>query len=75
MAIFFHETLGLPELGSVKDISYLKKTLGLQIGRMNAGEEERAALEKFRKNFDEAYKNSTSTSLNWAIHNWAKDNK
>jgi hypothetical protein len=41
---------------------------------MSAEQAEKAALDKFRKHFDEAYKNSTSTSLNWAIHNWAKDN-
>ncbi|CAB4036806.1 phosphatidylinositol 4,5-bisphosphate 3-kinase catalytic subunit beta isoform [Paramuricea clavata] len=66
---------GLPELRSVKDIEYLKKTLGLNSGQMNAEEAEKAALLKFRKCFDEAYKNSTSTSLNWAIHNWARDNR
>ncbi len=59
----------------MKDIEYLKKTLGLKSGAMSAEEAEEAALDKFRKHFDEAYKNSTSTSLNWAIHNWAKDNK
>lgn len=66
---------GLPELRQVKDIIYLKKTLGLKSGNKNLENEEAYALGEFRKKFQEAYKNSTSTSLNWAVHNWAKDNK
>lgn len=70
-----NNSVGLPELRSVKDISYLKKTLGLTNGRKSVGEDEKNVLEEFRNNFNQAYKNSNSTSLNWAVHNWAKDNK
>lgn len=66
---------GLPELREVKDISYLKKTLGLTSNSKGSDNDETAALEEFSKNFEKAYKNSTSTSLNWAVHNWARDNK
>lgn len=69
--------LGLPELRSAADIQHLQNTLGLKSDEKDMCEEEleKAALKKFRKNFDDAYKNSTSTSLNWAIHMWARDNK
>lgn len=70
-----NNSLGLPELRSVKDISHLKKTLGLTNGRRSVEEDERSVLEEFRNNFNQAYKNSTSTSLNWAVHNWARDNR
>jgi phosphatidylinositol-4,5-bisphosphate 3-kinase catalytic subunit alpha/beta/delta len=33
------------------------------------------ALEHFRSKFDEALSNSWKTSLNWASHNFAKNNK
>ena len=65
---------GLPELREVKDISYLKKTLGLTSSSKFFDTDEAAALNQFGKNFEKAYKNSTSTSLNWAVHNWARDN-
>lgn len=35
---------------------------------------EQAALNHFRNNFEEAKKNSWKVSVNWAIHNNAKDN-
>ncbi|XP_065339767.1 phosphatidylinositol 4,5-bisphosphate 3-kinase catalytic subunit beta isoform [Cloeon dipterum] len=59
---------GLPELSSEKDLSYLQETLALQ-------KTEEEALEHFRSKFDEALSNSWKTSLNWASHNFAKNNK
>ncbi|KAG5883732.1 hypothetical protein JTB14_024233 [Gonioctena quinquepunctata] len=59
---------GLPELSSEKDLNYLRETLV-----MNKTEEE--ALLHFRSKFDEALSNSWKTSVNWATHNIAKNNK
>jgi len=59
---------GLPELGSEKDLQYLRETLVL-----NKTDEE--ALAHFRAKFDEALSNSWKTSLNWASHNISKNNK
>lgn len=59
---------GLPELSSEKDLNYLRDTLVL-----NKTEQE--ALAHFRAKFDEALANSWKTSLNWASHNVAKNNK
>ncbi|KAJ8947735.1 hypothetical protein NQ318_017997 [Aromia moschata] len=59
---------GLPELSSEKDLNYLRETLVL-----NKTDEE--ALLHFRAKFDEALSNSWKTSLNWASHNIAKNNK
>ncbi|CAH1990801.1 unnamed protein product [Acanthoscelides obtectus] len=59
---------GLPELSSEKDLNYLRETLV-----MNKTEDE--ALAHFRAKFDEALSNSWKTSLNWASHNIAKNNK
>lgn len=59
---------GLPELSSEKDLNYLKDTLVL-----NKTDQE--ALAHFRAKFDEALANSWKTSLNWASHNVAKNNK
>ncbi|XP_023030262.1 phosphatidylinositol 3-kinase 92E [Leptinotarsa decemlineata] len=59
---------GLPELTSEKDLNYLRDTLV-----MNKTEEE--ALQHFRSKFDEALSNSWKTSVNWATHNIAKNNK
>ncbi|XP_059475620.1 phosphatidylinositol 4,5-bisphosphate 3-kinase catalytic subunit beta isoform [Neocloeon triangulifer] len=59
---------GLPELSSEKDLMYLQETLALQ-------KTEEEALEHFRSKFDEALSNSWKTSLNWASHNFAKNNK
>ncbi|CAG9819182.1 unnamed protein product [Phaedon cochleariae] len=59
---------GLPELSSEKDLNYLRDTLVL-----NKTDEE--ALLHFRSKFDEALSNSWKTSVNWATHNIAKNNK
>ncbi|XP_050305092.1 phosphatidylinositol 4,5-bisphosphate 3-kinase catalytic subunit delta isoform [Anthonomus grandis grandis] len=59
---------GLPELSSEKDLQYLRETLVL-----NKTDEE--ALEHFRAKFNEALRNSWSTSVNWASHNISKNNK
>nr|XP_018902794.1 PREDICTED: LOW QUALITY PROTEIN: phosphatidylinositol 4,5-bisphosphate 3-kinase catalytic subunit delta isoform [Bemisia tabaci] len=59
---------GLPELSSEKDLQYLQDTL-----KMDLSEDE--ALTHFRSKFDEALSNSWKTSLNWASHNLAKNNK
>ncbi|CAH1115059.1 unnamed protein product [Psylliodes chrysocephalus] len=59
---------GLPELSSEKDLNYLRDTLV-----MNKSDEE--ALLHFRSKFDEALSNSWKTSVNWATHNIAKNNK
>ncbi|XP_046678812.1 phosphatidylinositol 4,5-bisphosphate 3-kinase catalytic subunit delta isoform [Homalodisca vitripennis] len=59
---------GLPELSSEKDLNYLRDTLVLD-------KTEQDALAHFRSKFDEALCNSWKTSLNWASHNLAKNNK
>nr|XP_022907614.1 phosphatidylinositol 4,5-bisphosphate 3-kinase catalytic subunit delta isoform [Onthophagus taurus]XP_022907621.1 phosphatidylinositol 4,5-bisphosphate 3-kinase catalytic subunit delta isoform [Onthophagus taurus] len=59
---------GLPELSSEKDLNYLKETLVLSMS-------EKDALAHFRSKFDEALSNSWKTSVNWATHNLAKNNK
>lgn len=59
---------GLPELSSEKDLAYLRETLVLDLC-------EQDALSHFRSKFDEALSNSWKTSLNWASHNMAKNNK
>ncbi|XP_077283888.1 phosphatidylinositol 3-kinase 92E [Arctopsyche grandis] len=59
---------GLPELSSEKDLVYLRETLVLDLT-------EAEALSHFRSKFDEALSNSWKTSLNWASHNMAKNNK
>ncbi|KAJ1528067.1 hypothetical protein ONE63_007985 [Megalurothrips usitatus] len=59
---------GLPELSCEKDLNYLRDTLVL-----NKTEEQ--AIAHFRAKFDEAIANSWKTSLNWASHNFAKNNK
>lgn len=59
---------GLPELSSVKDLEYLRDTLQLE-------RTEAEALKHFRLKFREAVKNSFQLSVNWWIHNVAKDNK
>lgn len=59
---------GLPELSSEKDLNYLKDTLVLNFS-------EEMALEHFRSKFSEALENSWTTSLNWATHNFSKNNK
>ncbi|KAJ3643840.1 hypothetical protein Zmor_026526 [Zophobas morio] len=59
---------GLPELSSEKDLNYIRDTLVLS-------KSEEDALNHFRSKFDEALSNSWKTSLNWASHNLAKNNK
>ncbi|XP_075148602.1 phosphatidylinositol 3-kinase 92E [Haematobia irritans] len=59
---------GLPELSSEKDLNYLKETLVLDYSTEKA-------LEHFRSKFSEALANSWKTSLNWASHNFSKNNK
>ncbi|CAD6992165.1 phosphatidylinositol 4,5-bisphosphate 3-kinase catalytic subunit delta isoform [Ceratitis capitata] len=59
---------GLPELSSEKDLNYLKETLVLDYT-------EDKAREHFRSKFSEALVNSWKTSLNWASHNFSKNNK
>ena len=58
---------GLPELRSLDDIGYLRKTLVLSLS-------EEDAIKDFRKKFDHAIKNSFSTSMNWFAHNVRRDN-
>ncbi|PSN34153.1 hypothetical protein C0J52_10044 [Blattella germanica] len=59
---------GLPELSSEKDLNYLRDTLVMEMS-------EQDALTHFRSKFEEALCNSWKTSLNWASHNMAKNNK
>ncbi|KAK9501564.1 hypothetical protein O3M35_012267 [Rhynocoris fuscipes] len=59
---------GLPELSSENDLNYLRETLVLDLS-------EDDALGHFQSKFDEALGNSWKTSLNWASHNMAKNNK
>uniref|UniRef100_T1H2Q8 PI3K/PI4K catalytic domain-containing protein n=1 Tax=Megaselia scalaris TaxID=36166 RepID=T1H2Q8_MEGSC len=59
---------GLPELSSEKDLNYLKETLVLKLSEVEA-------LEHFRSKFSDALENSWTTSLNWATHNFSKNNK
>lgn len=58
---------GLPELRSLDDIGYLRKTLVLSLS-------EEDAIKDFRKKFDHAINNSFSTSMNWFAHNVKRDN-
>ncbi|KAJ0180329.1 hypothetical protein K1T71_003733 [Dendrolimus kikuchii] len=58
---------GLPELSSEKDLQYLRETLVLDLS-------EEKAMEHFRQKFTDAVKNSWTTSFNWAIHNFDKNN-
>lgn len=58
---------GLPELRSLDDIGYLRKTLVLSLS-------EGEAIEDFRKKFNYAINNSFSTSMNWFAHNVKRDN-
>lgn len=59
---------GLPELSSEKDLNYLRETLVLDLS-------EAEAREHFKSKFSEALANSWKTSLNWASHNFSKNNK
>uniref|UniRef100_A0A182KF04 phosphatidylinositol 3-kinase n=1 Tax=Anopheles christyi TaxID=43041 RepID=A0A182KF04_9DIPT len=59
---------GLPELSSEKDLNYLRETLVLD----KTDEEARI---HFKLKFSEALANSWKTSLNWASHNFSKNNR
>ncbi|XP_062699657.1 phosphatidylinositol 4,5-bisphosphate 3-kinase catalytic subunit beta isoform-like [Aedes albopictus] len=59
---------GLPELSSEKDLNYLRETLVLDLP-------EEDARTHFKSKFSEALANSWKTSLNWASHNFSKNNK
>ncbi|XP_050079689.1 phosphatidylinositol 4,5-bisphosphate 3-kinase catalytic subunit beta isoform [Anopheles maculipalpis] len=59
---------GLPELSSEKDLNYLRETLVLD----KTDEEARI---HFMHKFSEALANSWKTSLNWASHNFSKNNR
>ncbi|XP_059803922.1 phosphatidylinositol 4,5-bisphosphate 3-kinase catalytic subunit beta isoform [Hypanus sabinus] len=61
-------TAGLPELGSIKDIQYLKDSLAL-------GKSDEEALKQFRQKFDEALRESWTTKVNWMAHIVAKDGR
>ncbi|ALC46695.1 Pi3K92E [Drosophila busckii] len=59
---------GLPELSSEKDLNYLRETLVLDYTEENA-------RKHFKGKLNEALSNSWKTSLNWASHNFSKNNK
>jgi phosphatidylinositol-4,5-bisphosphate 3-kinase catalytic subunit alpha/beta/delta len=78
---------GLPEVSSEKDLNYLRETLvsfDMSLPStpfitlfflsqvLDLSEDE--ALKHFRSKFDEALQNSWKTSLNWASHNFSKNN-
>ncbi|XP_026329158.1 phosphatidylinositol 4,5-bisphosphate 3-kinase catalytic subunit delta isoform [Hyposmocoma kahamanoa] len=58
---------GLQELRSEEDLQYLRETLVLDLS-------EDRAMEHFRLKFEEAVKNSWTTTVNWTIHNIDKNN-
>jgi phosphatidylinositol-4,5-bisphosphate 3-kinase len=75
---------GLPELSSEKDLNYIRDTLVrsscfwnfvMRVRFQALSKNEEDALKHFRAKFDEALSNSWKTSLNWASHNLAKNNK
>lgn len=51
----------MPELQSIEDIMYLRKTLAID-------ETDEKALEFFRSQFNEAYRLSYTTKLDWMCH-------
>ena len=55
------QSCGIPELQSVDDVEYLRKTLQVE-------KSEREALEYFQKQFYEAYGGSWTTKLDWLAH-------
>ncbi|KAF2351966.1 Phosphatidylinositol 3-kinase C2 domain [Trinorchestia longiramus] len=59
---------GLQELQDERDLAYINDRLQLSLS-------DEEALQHFRKEFGEAMKNSWKTSLNWAFHAMAKDNR
>jgi phosphatidylinositol-4,5-bisphosphate 3-kinase catalytic subunit alpha/beta/delta len=79
---------GLPELSSEKDLNYLRETLvSSKVSSVFGSShdtlysfsqvldlEENEAIKHFRSKFEEALQNSWKTSLNWASHNFSKNN-
>lgn len=57
----------MPELQSIEDILYLRKTLAID-------ETDGKALEYFRNQFYEAYKLSYTTKIDWMCHALNKKN-
>ena len=57
----------MPELQSIEDILYLRKTLAID-------ETDDRALEYFRNQFNEAYKLSFTTKIDWMCHALNKKN-
>ena len=57
----------MPELRSVEDIMYLRNTLAID-------ETEERAREWFRYQFDESYRRSYTTKVDWAFHALNKKN-
>ena len=55
------QSCGIPELQSVDDVEYLRKTLQVE-------KSETEALEYFQKQFYEAYGGSWTTKLDWLAH-------
>ena len=53
---------GLPELRSLEDIDYLRKTLALSLS-------EEDAIKDFNKKLEYAIKNSYFTAIDWFWHN------
>jgi phosphatidylinositol-4,5-bisphosphate 3-kinase len=58
----------MPELQSVGDIIYLRKTLAIDLA-------DDAAREYFRKQFHEAHRLSFTTKLDWVCHALNKKNQ
>ncbi|RDD40507.1 Phosphatidylinositol 4,5-bisphosphate 3-kinase catalytic subunit beta isoform [Trichoplax sp. H2] len=58
---------GIPELSSIRDIRYLLETLKLS-------SHEAEALRSFQGKYNDAVRNGWKATLNWVIHNNAKDN-
>ena len=55
---------GIPELQSLDDIGYLRKTLAVE-------KTEREALEYFQQQLNEAHDGAWTTKLDWFFH-WVK---
>ena len=58
---------GIPQLSSIKSIHFLKNTLQPHLP-------EETALQNFREKFTEALKSGWKTQLNFAAHNFTRDN-
>lgn len=53
---------GIPELQSLDDIGYIRKTLAVE-------KDEEKALEYFQNQFHSAYGDSWTTKVDWFFHN------